>query len=114
MAECLALACPRLRNTDPDNRELSIHVPLADITKDKMGNTWCNHCQKQRRLIDYGHDHHWPAVRVKSLTHAGHYAMAGEYAAWFAGVAMGNSDMIDALYAELIDENNTTRKDVNP
>lgn len=102
MAECIALACPRLRNTDPDNQELSIRVPQSDITKDKMSNTWCNHCQKQRTLMDYGHAHHWPSVRAQSLTHGGHYAIAGEYAAWFAAVAMGNQDSINALYAELI------------
>lgn len=104
MAGCMALACPRLKNLDPDNGELSIVVPTFQLTRDKAGNTWCNHCQKQRELMDFAHANHWPAVRVQSLTHQGHYAITADYAGWFMGVAMGNADMIDALYTRLIEQ----------
>jgi hypothetical protein len=103
MAECTALSCPRLNNTDLHNRALSITVPNSLITRDVTGHAWCNFCQKHRELMDYGHDHHWPAVRVQSLTYAGHYALLPEQNEWYISISCGNQDMIGALYAALIE-----------
>jgi hypothetical protein len=102
MAECTSLVCPRLRNSDYTNRALSIHVPSAQITRDALGHIWCNHCQKQRNLMDYGNAHHWPVVRAQSLTHSGYYALLAEQDEWYISISCGNQDMIDALYAALI------------
>ena len=100
MAECTALACPRLKNTDPRNRELSITVPSTLITRDKLGHLWCNYCQKQRILMDYGKEHHWPEVRAVGQN--GAYAIAGDAEEWYISIACSNQDAIDAYYAELI------------
>lgn len=100
MAECTALACPRLKNTDYSNRELSITVPISQITKDATGHTWCNFCQKQRELMDYGHRHKWPEVSAQGAQ--GRYAILGDADEWYISIACGNQDSIDAFYAELI------------
>lgn len=100
MAECTSLACPRLRNTDPDNRELSINVPSSQITRDKSGHTWCNYCEKQRILMDYGKEHHWPDVSAQGVK--GRYAILGDAEEWYISIACSNQDAIDAYYAELI------------
>lgn len=100
MAQCIALACPRLSNTDPDSRELAVNFPRGLLTHDALGNGWCNFCQKQRELMDYGNEHDWPAVRVQGAQ--GRYALLNDAADWYASIACGKQDMIDALYNSLI------------
>lgn len=102
MAECIALACPRLKNTDPSNRALSVTVSSSLITRDKMGNNWCNYCQKQRKLMDYGKEHHWPEVHAVGTQ--GRYAILADAEDWYISMACSNQDAIDAYYAELIGE----------
>lgn len=99
MAQCTALACPRLKNSDPDNRELAVDFPRSLLTRDTLGNGWCNFCQKQRELMDYGHKHNWPEVHVTGQMRYG--ILAGQRD-WYSSIACGKQDMIDALYASLI------------
>lgn len=96
MAECIALSCPRLANTDPDNRDMAITVPSSLITRDKMGNTFCNFCQHARAIMDYGHANNWPEVR------AGVYLIPPGHAEWHLSIACGDRNLIEAFYAELI------------
>lgn len=100
MAECTAMGCPRLKNTDPGNRELSVYVSPDRITRDKEGHTWCNYCQKQRRLMDYGKEHKWPEVRAQGIQ--GRYAIIADEEEWYISMACGNQDLVDAFYVELI------------
>lgn len=111
MAECTALACPRLRNTDPDNRTMNVAVPSSAITKDQMGHTWCNYCQKQRKLMDYGKEHKWPEVHADGAQ--GRYAILGGAEDWYVSIACGNQDSIDAFYRELIGDEQVAQKNNN-
>lgn len=115
-AECTALSCQRLRNTDPSNRALSITVPSSEITNDMMGHTWCNYCYKCRELMNYGKEHHWPAVRAQGKN--GTYALLHDADEWYISIACGNQDSIDAFYHKLIgdeqphQENKNTNTDI--
>lgn len=97
MAECIALSCPRLSNPDPGNRALSITVPSSSqITRDTMGNSFCNYCQHARALMDYGHANNWPEVR------SGRYLIPLGHAEWHLSITCGDRNLIEAFYADLI------------
>lgn len=100
MAGCIALSCPRLQNADPDNRAMSITVPSSQISRDRMGNTFCNFCQHARHLMDYGHANNWPEVRA--VGEHGRYLIPAGYREWYASIACGDANLIEAFYAELI------------
>lgn len=106
MARCTALACPRLKNFDPTNRAMSITVASSQVTRDKAGHTWCNFCQKQRELMNYGHEHKWPAVQIyDARLKQNVYMLLHDAHDWFATIACSNQETIDNLYTELIVEN---------
>lgn len=98
MAECMSLACPRLRNPDPDNRALSINVPSSLITRTKSGHTFCNYCEKQRRLLDWAHKRQYPAIRARG--ERAYYAIAEGEWQWVTSIIANCQDAIDAFYAE--------------
>lgn len=95
---CTAVSCPRLRDF-----EMSIELTEDEAARDVFGNIWCNHCQKHRELMNWGHAHRFPAVRARGKQW---YAIVEGKADWYASVACGNQDMIDALYATLIEKEN--------
>ena len=103
MAQCTALACPRLANMDLDNRALALTFSSSLATRDTSGNTWCNYCYKHRELMDYGKAHHWPAIRAMALD-GYYYAIAEGQENWFQSIAGSRQDVIDAYYAECIGE----------
>lgn len=97
-AGCTTIGCPRDADID-----LPVRMPKSEMLKDTSGNYWCQLCSKRYELMNWAKDRNFPATRVQSLTHDGHYAITGDVHSWFTGVAMGNQDMIDALYAAFID-----------
>ena len=93
---CAALACPRISNMD-----LPYVVSSHELSQDAAGHSWCNFCERQRLLMDWASEHRWPAVRVQGKMRYAIYG--GDGSDWFASVAGGNQDMVDALYETLIE-----------
>ena len=100
MAQCVSLACPRLQNTDPDNRALALTFASGLATRDCLGNVWCNYCRKQPALIAWAKKNNWPPVQAIGL--GGRYRIAEGCWNWKSSIMMGNQDMINAFSAELI------------
>lgn len=100
MAQCTSLSCPRLKNTDPDNRAMSISFPSNLATRDCLGNEWCNYCTKQPALIAWAKKHNWPELHATG--EEGRYAIASGCWQWRTSIVALNRDAIDAFYAEAI------------
>lgn len=100
MAGCTTIGCPRIAA----DYTAPVRLPKSKLLQDTSGNYWCTACRRRYELMNWAQEHHWPESRVQSLTHQGHYAIAGNEADWFASVAMGNADMIDALYTRLLSQ----------
>lgn len=84
---------------------MSITVPSVQLTRDKTGRKWCNYCQKQRELMDYGHEHHWPAFQIYDARFEQDvYLLLHDAHDWFSTIACSNQKAIDNLYAELIEK----------
>lgn len=94
-AGCTTVNCPR--DIDPG---ASMSLSKSRMHQDHSGNYWCPACQKRCALMDYGHEHHWPEVRA--VGQQGRYAILGEQSEWFISLSMGDQDLVDAFYAELI------------
>lgn len=98
--DCTAVSCPRLRDID-----MSIRLKPDEADKDKLGNIWCNLCRKHLELMNWAHAHRYPSVRVRGQQW---YAITAGKQDWYASVACGCQDMIDALYATLIEQEEET------
>lgn len=95
-AGCTTINCPRYRDIDAP-----VEMPKSQLLQDKRGNYWCTECRKRYELMDWGNEHHWPEVRATGQR--GTYATLDDYADWFANVALGTQDLVDAMYTTLID-----------
>lgn len=104
MAECMALACPRLHNTDYDNRELSLNVPSTLIAYSATGHAFCNHCWKQRRLLDWAHKRQFPAIRAM-CEGLGYVAIGEGEWNWITSIIGNRKEAIDAFFTEAIGDN---------
>jgi hypothetical protein len=100
MAQCTALSCPRLKNSDPDDTSMQVNFSNLLVTRDVIGNTWCNYCLKQCALVDWGKEHHWPEIYATGQY--GRYAIAEGKSEWIATVFCSQQDAIDAYHAEVI------------
>lgn len=103
MAQCTALACPRLR-ADPDDRSMAINFSSTLVTRDVLGNTWCNHCIKQCELINWGKAHNWPEIH--GTGERGRYALAQGEREWQASILTSNQDAINAYHASTVGAGN--------
>lgn len=103
--QCTALACPRIaywfgEHPDTSNRAMYVDFHSSLATKDVLGHTWCNYCQKHRDLMNWGHAHAWPEIHVTG--EQGRYAIAQGQWHWVTSIIMGHQDAIDAYYASVI------------
>lgn len=93
---CASLACPRISTTD-----LPYAVPAHELSQDKNGHFWCNHCAKQCAVMNWASEYGWPSVRVQGQMR---YAILGGADDWFTSVAGAGQDMVDELYTTLIEQ----------
>lgn len=100
MAQCTALSCPRLLNSDSDNRSLAISFSSGSATRDCLGHVWCNLCWKQPALVAWAKKHNWPELHATG--EQGKYAIAEGCWQWTTSIILCNQDAIDAFYAEAI------------
>jgi hypothetical protein len=109
MAQCTALACPRL-HADPEDRTMAIDFSSSLVTRDALGNTWCNYCIKQCELINWGKAHNWPEIHVTG--ERGRYAIAQGQWHWLTSVMGSNQDAIDAYHAAVIAGNEAMEQEI--
>lgn len=86
---CSSFNCPRIAET----------IPSSQLSRDNAGRFWCNSCDKQRDLMNWAHEHHWPTVRVQGQML---YAIQGDAQDWLMSLVAASQDMIAALHETLV------------
>ena len=95
-SECASIECPR----EPNERG-SFSILKSQMHMDKQGHYWCDQCKDRCDLINWAHEHRYPAVRVQGQMI---YAIAAGREDWHSSIVMATQVMIDALRETLIEK----------
>jgi hypothetical protein len=75
------------------------HEPDETLTTDEVGNSWCEHCDDHRKLMDLGHEKDWPAIIFE--VHGGKVKLSSGQEKYFKFARTSGHLLVTAAVAQL-------------